>query len=95
MVITGTSDNLIQLLSIRSNRFWACEVPPVLCTDLRPKSNSEQVSCSEEEKDTGIEGNLPAREADTTTRPSDISKTDKVETPSTVYVDVRFLGVSS
>jgi hypothetical protein len=69
-------------------------VAPVLCTDLRPYSNSDHVSGSEEEKDTGIQGNsgnLPLREEDTTIRPSDISETDKVETPSTVNVDARFL----
>ncbi len=64
---------------------------PVICTDLRPDSNSEQVSCLEEEKDAGIQGNLPAREADATIRPSDISETDKVETSATVYVNARFL----
>ena len=39
----------------------------------------------------GIQGNMPAREADTTLRPSDVSETHKVETPSVVHIDARFL----
>ena len=39
----------------------------------------------------GIQGNLPAREADTTLRPSDVSETHEVETPSVVHIDARFL----
>ena len=39
----------------------------------------------------GIQGNLLAREADTTLRPSDVSETHKVETPSVVHVYARFL----
>jgi hypothetical protein len=39
----------------------------------------------------GIQGNLLAREADTTLRPSDVSETHKVETPSVVQIDARFL----
>jgi RNA recognition motif-containing protein len=51
------------------------------------------MSGSEEEKETDIQRNLPAREEDTTImmRLSDLSETDKVETPSTVNIDARFL----
>ncbi len=95
MVITSdTISHSCGKPSIRPNRFWACEAPPVLRTDLRPNSNSENVSGSEEEKETGIQGSLPpARlgEEDTTMRLSDLSETDKVEIPSTVNIDARFL----
>ena len=67
------------------------ETPPVLRTDLRPDSNSEQGSCSEEEREMVTQGDLLASEADTTLRPSDVSETDKVETPPVVYIDARFL----
>ena len=77
--------------SIRSNRLRACETSPVLRTDLRPDSTSEQDSCSGEEREMGIQSNLLAREADTTLRPSDVSETHKVETPSVVHIDARFL----
>ena len=77
--------------SIRSNRLRACETSPVLRTDLRPDSTSEQDSCSGEERDMGIQGNLLAREADTIMRPSDVSETHNVETPSVVHIDARFL----
>ena len=77
--------------SIRSNRLRACETSPVLCTDLRPYSTSEQGLCSGEEREIGIQSNLLAREADTTLRPSDVSETHKVVTPSVVHIDAKFL----
>ena len=76
--------------SIWSDRLRACETSPVLRTDLRPDSTSGHDSCSGDERDMGIQGNLPAREADTTLRPSDVSETHKVETPSVVHIDARF-----
>ena len=66
------------------------ETPPVLRTDLRPDSNSERGSCSEEEREMVTQGDLLASEADTTLRPSDVSEADKVETPSIVHNVVRF-----
>jgi hypothetical protein len=63
---------------------------PVLRTDLRPDSDSEQVMCSEEEREMVIQGDLLAREADTTLRPNDVNETHE-ETPSVVYIDARFL----
>ncbi len=80
--------------SICSNRFWACKAPPELRTDLRPYSNSEQVSCSEEERDTGIQRNLPARGVDTI-RPRDISEKDEVENHQPYTLMQGFYGVSS
>jgi hypothetical protein len=58
---------------------------------LRPNSNSVQGSCSGEEREMGIHGNLLAKQADTTLRLCDVSGADKVETPSVVYIDARFL----
>ncbi len=75
---------------IRSNMLRACEAPPVLRTDLRPDSKSEQVSCSEEEREVGIQRDLHAQEADTALRLSDVSET-KVETSSIRYNDAKFL----
>ena len=79
---------------IRSNRLRACEAPPVLRTDLRPDSIFERIEKirvwqDSEERAMGIQGNLLAREADTTFRPSDVSKTE-VETSSRRYNDAKF-----
>ena len=73
----------------RSNRFWAIESSPVLRTDLRPDSTSEQGSCSGEEREMAIQGNLLARKAVTSLRPSDVGET-QVETTSAVRMDAKF-----
>ena len=79
----------------RSNRFWAIESSPVLPspvlrTDFRPDSTSEQGSCSGEEREMAIQGNLLARQADTSLRPCDVGET-QVETTSAVCMDAKFI----
>ncbi len=57
---------------------------PVLSTDLRPISNSEQVSCSgddSDKRDIGIHGDVLASEADTTLNSSDVSNTQIARSP--------------
>ena len=90
MITSDTNARSCGKPRIRSKRLRAYETSPVLCTTLRPDSDSERGSCSEEEREMGIQGNLLAREADTTLRPSDVSETHEVETPSVVDMDESF-----
>ncbi len=48
-----------------------------------------------EERYMGIQGSLLAREADTASRPNDVSETDKSEVPSVEYMYATFCGASS